>query len=168
MLVIFNGFQTLHPTEGKPQRYSQRVLKQMIQQCTKDPKQVLREFYQNTYDPIPVPESLKSELDQKLPNLQQDLLVQDLQALDHCCLEFDVDLNLKNLRRLVRLQGTVDRIVPVSQKQKIALPVEGEILLNLIPDAGHALPFSHFRHCWNALEPLFSLLPVARMVNVPK
>jgi pimeloyl-[acyl-carrier protein] methyl ester esterase len=141
LLIIFNSFSEFHPQPESLKRRSQAMLKTMLNQLEANPQLVLKNFRSKCYFPQP-----EEAIENKPYNLEK--LIYDLNNLNKASITFD---GLEQIPKIV-LHGAKDRIVS---------PHQGKALLNLlgnnaqyieIPDAGHALPFTHFQTCLSALN----------------
>ncbi len=145
LLVIISSFIDFHLHHERDKRRSQRVLQQMIQDCRQYPETVLTNF--------------KIRCDSLLANpissgLNIDLLVEDLQDLSVSCLNTQ---DLKQVPHILILHGAADRIVPCLKGQEMLENLQNhatssEINYFEIEGAGHALPFSHSKECWQIVS----------------
>ncbi|NJR64931.1 MAG: alpha/beta hydrolase [Leptolyngbyaceae cyanobacterium CRU_2_3] len=80
------------------------------------------------------------------------LLTQDLENLGTSSINLD---RFRQIPHIVILHGAKDRIVSLKQGKNLAeqLPTHSQWIE--IPDAGHALPFSHFQTCWSILNSMY-------------
>jgi pimeloyl-[acyl-carrier protein] methyl ester esterase len=144
-LIIFSSFLTFHPTEERAKRRSQRVLQRMVDGFKVNPGEVLTAFKTNSDDPV-----------QTSPRvLNAALLLQDLENLGVSRLDPQV---LQSIPTIMIFHGTGDRIVPVSQGQELARELPAHTVYIEIPEAGHALPFTHQQECWEILRARWSRL----------
>jgi pimeloyl-[acyl-carrier protein] methyl ester esterase len=146
LLIIFSSFIEFHPQDDRAKRRSQRVLRQMIQESQTHPETVLQTFKIRCDDP-----DIQSS--QPIDGLDQSLLTQDLEDLNTCCLTIDT---LKPIPQILILHGTADQIVPNHKGQALFESLKSHAHYFEIPDAGHALPFSHTDTCWDLIYPFLS------------
>jgi pimeloyl-[acyl-carrier protein] methyl ester esterase len=144
-LLIFSSFRAFHPVPHRARRRSHAVLTQMMQQIQTQPKHVLQQFKVNCYHPQSCP-------DVEVNTLNGDRLLADLQALDCVSLE---PLPLSKKTHVVLFHGVCDQIVAPDLGQALmgCFPAASQFVE--VPNAGHALPFSHAADCWAVLDPLF-------------
>ncbi len=137
LLVLISSFQEFHPTALKQRRVSQHTLLKMQEMLQNKEPSVLLRFYQRCGLPI-----------KELPNsIEWSALQQDLQYLN--ALRLDIK-RLKHIPQVVILHGGKDAIVSVEKSEELSCSLPGSKLIK-IPGAGHALPMTHRKMCWNAI-----------------
>ncbi|HEY9643788.1 MAG TPA: alpha/beta hydrolase, partial [Coleofasciculaceae cyanobacterium] len=144
LLVIFSGFIEFHPTQDSLRRRSQLILKQMLSQLQVKPEVVLNTFKAKCYHPLvyqPAADASKTPYDLAL-------LTQDLDNLDTSMINVE---DLKQIPDIVILHGAQDQIVSPQQGHRLWQQLPNSQLIE-IPDAGHALPFTHFQTCLSVLH----------------
>lgn len=146
LLVIFSSFLEFHPSLQRARGRSQTMLDQMLKQFRNNPEAVLKHFKTRCYFPFSW-EALPSEV-QRCKTCSSELLIQDLEDLGSSCLEIDA---LTKIPNVLVLQGTKDRIIASSKGQEISQALHSRGQYFEIPEAGHALPFTHFQACWSVL-----------------
>lgn len=140
LVVILGGFGNFHPEEGAAARKSRRAVERMRRRLGREPEALLRDFYAACFFPqenslaMPGPTDL-------------DLLGQDLERLDLHGLELEP---LAAAERLLLLHGSRDRIVPPERGARLGRQL-GAGSLRLLEGAGHALPVTHARDCWELI-----------------
>lgn len=149
LLVIFSSFIDFHPKNEQERRRSKRILRQMINESQKDPLAVLKSFKIRCEDPDVETPFMPDRLD-------QPLLTSDLENLNCSCLNLQ---DLDKIPQILILQGTVDKIVPVNQAKDLFEALKQTAHYFEIPDAGHALPFSHTSDCWDLIYPFLTRYP---------
>ena len=159
LVVVFGGFLNFHP--AKPAAAAQRsreVLARMKEELTRDPGKVLESFWMRCgrgsgrvggaigkgargtpgrEDPPSPPTNAiaKPTLSLHLPLLAADLDILDSESVD---LE-----KWSVLSRVLLFHGTEDRIVPLRAGEELAEALGDRAIFHRIPEAGHALPFTH-------------------------
>jgi pimeloyl-[acyl-carrier protein] methyl ester esterase len=151
VLVLFSSFLSFHPLTGTQGRRpltgdskrSRLVLTQMIRQFETHPQVVLAAFQTNCYYPV----AWDSSNDDKPFN--SELLLHDLKGLDTCSLDVS---QLKQIPKILILQGAQDKIVSAEKGRELAasLPDNSEYIE--IESAGHGLPFTHVSACWSWIQ----------------
>lgn len=166
-LLIFSSFRGFHPSQHRARRRSHVVLAQMIHQLRSHPQQVLQMFKTNCYYPQPwlssAAHSSPDTTDTDYPTnpvdprlhyeLDGDRLLADLQALDRAILD---SLPLSTTANIIVFHGSGDRIVAPERSLDLMACLSSISQSVVIPNAGHALPFTHYLACWAVLDPLFS------------
>ena len=149
-VVIFGSFLCFHPEEPRLNRRSKRVVGKMGDRLQTHPIEVLQQFWANCYAPVSSVEK------RELREVNVPLLHQDLERLNTVTIEENSPLlmALRQVPALTIIHGEADQIVPLSQGATLADAVSAPLIT--VPDAGHALPFSHPDQCW-ALEPFTAL-----------
>ena len=147
-VIIFGGFLCFHPEESRLNRRSKRVVGKMGDRLQTHPLEVLQQFWTNCYAPV-FPLSKEATAKSQV-NIQ--LLHQDLERLNTVTIAETSPLlsALRHIPTLTVIHGEADQIVPLSQGATLADAVSAPLIT--VPNAGHALPFSHPDQCW-ALAP---------------
>ena len=141
LLIIFSSFSEFHPEPELLKRRSQAILKIMLNQLEKSPQLVLDNFRSKCYFPQP-----EETVEKTFSNLE--LLINDLKDLGKTSISFD---KLNHIPKIV-FQGGKDQIVSSSQGKTLLKSLGSNAQYIEIPDAGHALPFTHFQTCWSVLS----------------
>ncbi|MGK7890079.1 MAG: alpha/beta fold hydrolase [Leptolyngbyaceae cyanobacterium] len=156
IVVIFNSFLDFHPIDPRLQRRSRLTLRLMGDRFRTHPHEVLPTFWHNCDLPqTKQPKGLVHTnhwVDANYPLLQQDLT--RLGEVDLTQQSPKIEA-LRHLDTVWVIHGEGDRIVPMAQGATLASAVATSRWVS-IPEAGHALPFSHPDQCW-AL-PTFTVL----------
>jgi pimeloyl-[acyl-carrier protein] methyl ester esterase len=145
LLIIFASFVQFHPPSERDKRRSQRVLQQMIQGCQQEPQTVLAQFYTNCG--LPLEHDLRGHT-----VANHNRLVADLQDLNTACFQIH---SLNTTPHIVIFHGEMDQIVPRSKGEQWLDLLPNQTHLFLLPNAGHALPFTHTHECWQTLREKF-------------
>lgn len=138
-LVIFNGFNHFVASEGEDQKREAKVLRRMIAQFEKNPKEVLSAFYENCFYPQQNP--LQSP-----EYINRHQLLADLKALAHC----ELPKNLPKMH-LIGVSGKEDQIVPHGRTKALVEQLGGK-QFRLLENSGHALPIVNSSECWSFLS----------------
>lgn len=155
LIVIFGGFQSFHPGQSTARRRSQLTLQQMIRQFEHHPSSVLETFHVTCYHPVTWEGPARAALQERMHELNADLLLQDLRALDTAVLDI---ARFKTQSNILLIQGTSDRITPPERAQALGHELPTSRYLE-IPLAGHALPITHWEAGWRSLAPLLQGMP---------
>lgn len=142
LLVIFSGFSCFHPQAPRLQKKSRLILQRMQERFAIEPAAVIRDFMRRCYAPATYEDQLSCELD-------LNRLAEDLRLLDHSriCIA-----TLERARRIYILHGTDDRIVPNQRGRALFETLQhNQVRYYEVEGAGHSLPFSHMRKCWDIL-----------------
>lgn len=136
-LVIISGFIHFHGSESRERRFSRRHIKRMSQRLADDPQALLADFYRDCASPLPPPVDGR---------LNIELITKDLELLDKSQLDGKKLIN----KPCLILHGSEDRIVPKVRAHALheLLPMSN---LQIIPGAGHGLPFTHTDECWRLI-----------------
>lgn len=147
-VIIFGGFLCFHPEESRLNRRSKRVVGKMGDRLQTHPLEVLQQFWTNCYAPV----SRLGKGATATPQVNIQLLHQDLERLNTVNSDETSHLlsALRQIPNRTMIHGEADQIVPLSQGAKLADAVSAPLIT--VPNAGHALPFSHPDQCW-ALAP---------------
>lgn len=140
LVVVLGGFQVFHP-EGEAGRHSQRLVGRMRQRLARESVALLTDFHNQCFSPETGQYSLPGQVEQQV--LAADLERLDAQALDLCA--------LAAVPRVLLLHGDQDRIVPVERAQALHRQLP-KSRLQLVPGAGHALPFTRAPACWAQIQ----------------
>ena len=157
-VVIFGSFLCFHPEEPRRNRRSKRVVGKMSDRVQTHPLEVLQQFWDNCYAPDSPPAEETSPLTKEdLSGANTQLLHQDLERLNTVTIDEQSPLlaALRQIPNITVIHGEADQIVPLSQGATLADAVSAPLIT--VPDAGHALPFSHPDQCW-ALAPFTTWL----------
>ena len=77
----------------------------------------------------------------------------DLQFLQHSFLDLDY---LSGVRRVLLLHGDDDRIIPAERATDLHRALCNSEL-SVVTAAGHALPMTHARACWQEIERVWNM-----------
>lgn len=140
LLVVLGGFQAFHPEERIASRRSRWAVQQMRQRLQREPALLLRDFYAQCFYPeesrLAVPAAMDLEL-----------LGRDLERLDTQVLDLGA---LQGVPRILLLHGRQDGIVPPERGAHLHAQLPDSSLC-LLEHAGHALPLTRARACWELI-----------------
>lgn len=143
LVIIFGGFIQFHPVAAQYRRRSRLVLNQMVNNMKEKPEKVLDEFYKNSFSPQEAPKFSKKDL-------QKEKLLKDLQLMDTHKIEAGM---LKKADKLCILHGSRDAIIHRRKGRELYESFSKKSQYFEIKNAGHALPFTHGKQCWQFIEP---------------
>ncbi|WP_421774596.1 hypothetical protein [Gracilimonas sp.] len=147
-IVIFNGFRDFHPEHNPERKKSQKVLERMTAEFEKNPRKVLKSFWENAFHPDKRKHIPRGKLD-------GELLLADLKKLSTS--SFDL-IHFRRGKPIISLDGGSDKILTHNQGKKFTEITEGNAVYHFIKEAGHGLPVTHYKDCWsfiNAMIPIF-------------
>ena len=139
LIVVISGFRSFHSPCVRQARRSRRTIEQMLARLESEPAALLADFYARCGAPP----------DRCWPGaIDAGSLRRDLQLLQECALELTA---IPLAAQVLILHGSRDRVVPVERAEEL-----GELLphsaLAIVAKAGHALPLTHARTCWERVE----------------
>ncbi|HEY9629912.1 MAG TPA: alpha/beta hydrolase [Coleofasciculaceae cyanobacterium] len=146
LLVIFSSFSEFHPQRVSLRRRSQAILQLMLNQLDANPQLVLENFRSKCYFPHSEAVQPEGHLAYNL-----ELLISDLIHLGNTSLSLAMTGESWQQIPKIIFHGTQDQIVSPDRVQAL-LNLLGNAEYIEIPDAGHALPFTHVQTCWSALN----------------
>ena len=139
LIVVISGFRSFHSACARQARRSRRTVEQMLARLESEPAALLTDFYARCDAP----------LDSRWTGITDaDGLRRDLQLLQESVLELSA---MPTAAQVIILHGSRDRVVPVERAEELR-----ELLTNsalaIVAEAGHALPLTHARACWERVE----------------
>ena len=139
LIVVLSGFHSFHSSCARQARRSRRTVGQMLVRLEREPVALLADFYARCSAPP----------DSRWPRaIDIGSLRRDLQLLQESVLELTV---IPAAAQVLILHGSRDRVVPVERAEEL-----NELLSNselaIVAEAGHALPLTHTRACWERVE----------------
>ena len=139
LIVVISGFHSFHSSCARQARCSRRTVGQMLARLEREPAALLTDFYARCDAPP----------DSRWPGaIDVGSLCRDLQLLQESVLELTV---IPAAAQVLILHGSRDRVVPVERAEEL-----NELLSNselaIVAEAGHALPLTHTRACWERVE----------------
>ena len=139
LIVVISGFHSFHSSCARQARRSRRTVEQMLVRLEREPAALLTDFYARCDAPP----------DSRWPGaIDVGSLRRDLQLLQESVLELTV---IPAAAQVLILHGSRDRVVPVERAEEL-----NELLSNseiaIVAEAGHALPLTHARACWERVE----------------
>ena len=139
LIVVISGFRSFHSPCDRQARRSRRTVEQMLARLEREPAALLADFYARCGT---APDSRWPE------SIDADGLRRDLQLLQESVLELSA---IPAAAQVLILHGSRDRVVPVERAEELR-----ELLPNsafaIVAEAGHALPLTHARACWERVE----------------
>ncbi|MCY3791108.1 MAG: alpha/beta hydrolase [Gemmatimonadetes bacterium] len=139
LIVVISSFRSFHSACARQARRSRRTVEQMLARLEREPAALLTDFYARCDAP----------LDSRWTGIiDADGLRRDLQLLQESVLELSA---MPTAAQVLILHGSRDRVVPVGRAAELR-----ELLPNsafaIVAEAGHALPLTHARACWERVE----------------
>ena len=139
LIVIVSGFRSFHSACSRQARRSRRTVDQMLARLEREPAALLADFYARCGSPP----------DSRCPGtIDADSLRRDLQLLQESVLELSA---IPAAAQVLILHGSRDRVVPVERAEELHESLPNSTLA-IVAEAGHALPLTHARACWERVE----------------
>ena len=139
LIVVMSGFRSFHSACARQARRSRRTVEQMLARLEREPAALLADFYARCGTPP----------DSRCPgNIDADGLRCDLQLLQESVLELAA---IPAAAQVLILHGSRDRVVPVERGEELRELLPNSALA-IVAEAGHALPLTHARACWERVE----------------
>ena len=139
LIVVISGFRSFHSACDRQARRSRRTVEQMLVRLRREPAALLADFYARCG---------ASSDSRWSGTVDTDGLRRDLQLLQESVLELSA---IPTAAQVLILHGSRDRVVPVERAEELR-----ELLPNselaIVAEAGHALPLTHARACWERVE----------------
>ena len=139
LIVVLSGFRSFHSPCVRQARRSRRTVEQMLVRLEREPAALLADFYVRCGSP--------SEGHWPEP-IDVDGLRRDLQLLQENVLELAA---IPAAAQVLILHGSRDRVVPVERAEELRELLPNSALA-IVAEAGHALPLTHARACWERVE----------------
>lgn len=139
LIVVISGFRSFHSPCDRQARRSRRTVEQMLARLEREPAALLADFYTRCGTP---PDSRWPE------SIDADGLHRDLQLLQESVLELSA---IPAAAQVLILHGSRDRVVPVERAEELRELLPNSALA-IVSEAGHALPLTHARACWERVE----------------
>ncbi len=139
LIVVISGFRSFHSPCDHQARRSRRTVEQMLARLEREPAALLADFYTRCGTP---PDSRWPE------SIDADGLCRDLQLLQESVLELSA---IPAAAQVLILHGSRDRVVPVERAEELRELLPNSALA-IVAEAGHALPLTHARACWERVE----------------
>ena len=139
LIVVISGFRSFHSACDRKARRSRRTVEQMLARLEREPAALLADFYARCGTP---PDNRWSGA------IDADGLRRDLQLLQGSVLELAA---IPAAAQVLILHGSRDRVVPVERAEELRELLPNSALA-IIAEAGHALPLTHARTCWERVE----------------
>ena len=139
LIVIISGFRSFHSVCARQARRSRRTVEQMLARLEREPAALLADFYARCGAPS---DSHRSG------TVDADGLRRDLQLLQESVLALSA---IPAAAQVLILHGSRDRVVPVERAEELRELLPNSALA-IVAEAGHALPLTHARACWERVE----------------
>ena len=139
LVVVISGFRSFHSSCARQARRSRRTVEQMLARLEREPAALLADFYARCGAPS---DNRWSE------SIDADGLRRDLQLLQESVLELAA---IPAAAQVLILHGSRDRVVPVERAEELRELLPNSALA-IVAEAGHALPLTHARACWERVE----------------
>ncbi len=139
LIAILSGFRHFHAPCARRVARSRRTVAQMLARLEREPAALLADFYARCGVPP----------DSRWPGaIDVASLRRDLQLLQESALELAA---IPAATRVLILHGRRDRVVPVERAEELSA-LRPNSVLAIVAEAGHALPLTHPRACWERVE----------------
>ena len=139
LIVIISGFRSFHSPCARQARRSRRTVEQMLARLEREPAALLADFHARCGTPS----------DNRWSGaIDADSLRCDLQLLQESVLELSA---IPAAAQVLILHGSRDRVVPVERAEELHESLPNSTLA-IVAEAGHALPLTHVRACWEWVE----------------
>ena len=139
LIAVFSGFRSFHSPCARQARRSRRMVEQMLARLECEPAALLADFYARCGAPS----------DSRFPwTIDAASLRRDLQLLQESVLELSA---IPAAAQVLILHGSRDRVVPVERAEELHELLPNSTLA-IVAEAGHALPLTHVRACWERVE----------------
>ena len=139
LIVVMSGFRSFHSASARQARRSRRTVEQMLARLEREPAALLADFYARCGAPS----------DSRWTGaIDADSLRRDLQLLQESVLELAA---IPAAAQVLILHGSRDRVVPVERAEELHESLPNSTLA-IVAEAGHALPLTHVRACWEWVE----------------
>ena len=139
LIVVISGFHSFHSPCDRQARRSRRTVEQMLARLEREPAALLADFYARCGAPS----------DNRWSGaIDADSLRRDLQLLQESVLELAA---IPAAVQVLILHGNRDRVVPVGRAEELRELLPNSALA-IVAEAGHALPLTHARACWERVE----------------
>jgi pimeloyl-ACP methyl ester carboxylesterase len=141
LVVLLGAFRSFHPEGQHAARRSRRAVERMLARLDCEPKALLGDFYERCFAPAESAMEVPG-----IPNVR--LLRTDLELLQASVLDLT---GLRKAARVLLLHGCQDRIAPLERAEQLHRLLPNSALCTF-EGAGHALPLTHGRQSWGAIE----------------
>ena len=147
LIVVISGFRSFHSACARQARRSRRTVEQMMARLEREPAALLADFYTRCGTPSDSDSTELAEV--RWPeSIDADGLRRDLQLLQESVLELSA---IPAAAQVLILHGSRDRVVPVERAEELREMLPNSALA-IVAEAGHALPLTHTRACWERVE----------------
>lgn len=135
-LILFSSFLHFHPDRDRLKQRSLQILDRMIEQFKVQSDIVLKNFHIKSCDPTVCEDAVPCDFNEAL-------LFADLQQLGRSAIDL---VHLAKVPNILILVGDCDRIISFDRSLQLHQKLPSSEY-HLIPNAGHALPFTHPQEC---------------------
>ena len=139
LIVVISGFRSFHSACARQARRSRRTVEQMLARLEREPAALLADFHTRCGTPSD---------NRWSGTIDADGLRRDLQLLQESVLELAA---IPATAQVLILHGSRDRVVPVERAEELRELLPNSALA-IVAEAGHALPLTHARACWERVE----------------
>lgn len=147
LIVVISGFRSFHSPCDRKARRSRRTVEQMLARLEREPAALLADFYARCGAPSDSDSTELAEV--RCPGtVDADSLRRDLQLLQESVLELAA---IPAAAQVLILHGSRDRVVSVERAEELRELLPNSALA-IVAEAGHALPLTHARACWERVE----------------
>lgn len=139
LIAIISGFHRFHSPCARQAQRSHCTVERMLARLEREPAALLADFYARCDAPPP----------RRWPKaIDAAMLRRDLHLLQESVLE---PAAIPAAARVLILHGRRDRVVPVERAEELNALLPNSALV-IVAEAGHALPLTHPRACWEHVE----------------
>ena len=139
LIAVLSGFRHFHPPCARRAARSRRTVAQMLARLEREPAALLANFYARCG--VPPDRCWPGAID--VASLRRDLQLLQERALELAA--------IPAATRVLILHGRCDRVVPVERAEELSA-LRPNSVLDIVAGAGHALPLTHPRACWERVE----------------
>ena len=156
LVVVISGFRHFHAERPTSARRSRRTVEKMLVRLQDEPEALLVDFHARCgtgvtggIDGTDGTEDFGGQS----RVVDRRRLYEDLQFLQDSFLDLD---SLSGVGRVLLLHGDDDRIVPAERATDLHRALRNSEL-RVVAAAGHALPMTHARGCWQEIERVWNM-----------
>lgn len=139
LIAIISGFHRFHSPHARQVQRSRRTVELMLARLEREPAALLADFYARCGAP---PARRQPKV------IDAAILRRDLHLLQESVLE---PAAIPAAARVLILHGRRDRVAPVERAEELSALLPNSVL-TIVEEAGHALPLTHPRACWEHVE----------------
>jgi pimeloyl-ACP methyl ester carboxylesterase len=153
LVVVISGFRHFHAERPSSARRSRRTVEQMLVRLQDEPEALLVDFYARCGTGGAGGIDGTEDFGGQSRVVDRRRLHGDLQFLQHSFLDLD---SLSGVGRVLLLHGDDDRIVPAERATDLHRALCNSEL-SVVAAAGHDLPMTHARACWQEIERVWNM-----------